>query len=185
MKKLLFSFVVFTVLLFIGCQENSITDPVSNNTNLNLATSEQSFLDKDIISSYPGVIKLEGTLFDPSHYFNNYAAISGFVRYSLDKVILDRIPEDTPIKVRLYVNAELKEDPSGQYSKSLFVNGASEDYVYKSAPNDPVYYLEKSFSVKKNPLNLVFKFQVDEKSLTLISMRLVKRSELPIPDPEM
>ena len=59
MKKLLYSLVVFSVLLLIGCQENSITDPVSNDTNLNLATT---VLDKDIISSYPGVIKLEGML---------------------------------------------------------------------------------------------------------------------------
>lgn len=192
MKKLLYSLVVFSVLLLIGCQENSITDPVSNDTNLNLATTEQSFLDKDIISSYPGVIKLEGTLFDPSHYFNS-VNISGVVRYSLDKVKLDRIPEDIPIKVRLYVNAELNggvfQKVNNGTSQDLvwFVNGTSEDFVYTSASNESVYYLEKSFRVKNNPLNLVLKFKVDEKSLTMVSMRLVKIkiSDLPIPDPEM
>jgi len=176
MKNLFLTIVVFSVLLLIGCQENSITDPVSNDTNLNLATI---VLDKDIISSYPGVIKLEGMLFDPSHYFNNNAAISGVVRYSLNKVELDRIPEDTPIKVKLYVNAELKEglsgrDVSGLDVRSLFVSGTSEDLVYTSATNDQLYYLEKSFRVKNNRLNLIFKFQVNEKSLTMVSMRLVK-----------
>lgn len=187
MKNFLLTLIVFSVLLLIGCQENSITDPVSNDPNPKLATTGQNSLDKDILSSYPGVIKLEGMLFDPSHYFNSNPAISGVVRYSIDYVKLARIPEDTPINIRLYVNAELKEGFSGKVSRSLFVSGTSEDRIYISTTNnDPVYYLEKSFSVKNSLLNLVLKFQVNEKSLTLISMNLfkVKIENLPIPDPE-
>jgi len=173
MKMLLISLVVFSVLLIIGCQ-NSITDPVSNDTSLNPSTIEQSFLDKDLISSYPKVIKLEGMLFDPSHYFNSYATINGVVRYSLDNVKIDRIHEDTPIKVRLYVNAQLKGDITGKDSGGWFINGTSEDFVHIVVdPGPSVNILEKSFRVKNSPLNLVFKFRVEEKSLKLISMRLV------------
>ena len=174
----------------IGCQESSITDPVSNDTELNLGTSEpNNFIDKDLISYYPGVIKLSGMLYDPSHFFNSYAEISGIVRYGSEQINTDKRPPHSAIKVRLYINAELKGGCSGQHHPWL-VSNSSEDLVYTSASIQPVYNLEKSFRVNNtccSPMNLVLKFQVDEKSLKLVSMCLVKVkiSNLPIPDPEM
>jgi hypothetical protein len=196
MKTLFVSLAALLIAFSFGCQENSITDPIVPDHTKFLGTMDENnfasedILNKDMLSAlYPNVIKLEGMLFDPSHLLNSFADISGVVRYGLGQINTDKRPPHSAIKVRLYINAELKGGCSGQHHPWL-VSSTSEDLVYTSASNQSVYYLEKSFRVKNtccSPLNLVLKFQVDEKSLTLVSMRLVKVkiSNLPIPDPEM
>jgi hypothetical protein len=161
----------------IGCQESSVTDPVSNDTEMNLDTAEpDNFLDKDLISYYPGVIKLEGMLYDPSHRLNSFAEINGIVRYRLDQISTDKRPPRPSIKVQLYVNAALLGGHTGQ-NRHWTVNNTAEDIIYTSPDNQSVYFLEKSFRVRNTccaPLNLVLKFQVSEKSVALMSMHLVK-----------
>ena len=189
MKTLLACLVAFLFAFIIGCQESSITDPVSNDTELNLGTSEpNNFIDKDLISYYPGVIQLEGGLYDPSHRLNRMAKISGIVRYNFEKVTLDKTSPKSAIKVNMYINAELKGGCPGHGPWVVF--GTSEAIVNTSVNYQQVIFVEKSFKVRYtccSPMNLVLKFQIDEKSLKLVSMRLVKVkiSNLPIPDPEM
>ena len=93
MKTLFASLVAIFLAFFIGCQESSITDPVSNDTGWNLGTS-----DKDIINNYPGAIKLDGMLSDPSNpsnTINNTVKISvadtgpGIPRPALKRVFDD------------------------------------------------------------------------------------------------
>lgn len=174
MKTLVVSLAALLFAFFVGCQESSITDPVSNDTELNLGTAEPSILDKDLISYYPGAIKLEGMLFDPSHYFNSFAEIKGIVRYRLDQINTDKRPPRPAIKVQLYVNAELRGGHTG-HNRPWTVNNTSADVVYTSSANQLVYFLEKSFRVRTTccaPLNLVLKFQVNERELNLVSMEL-------------
>jgi hypothetical protein len=185
MKTLFVSLVTFLFALIIGCQESSITDPVSNDTEFNQGTAVLNAMDKD---NYHEVIYLQGMLQDPSHFFNSFAEIKGTVRYRLEKIITDQRPPWEAIKVQLKVNALLKGGCPG-HKGPWTVDNNSVDMVYKSPENESVYYLEKSFRVCNTccaPLNLVLKFQVDEKKLSLVSMALeLVPGWLPIPDPEM
>jgi hypothetical protein len=77
MKTFFVTLAAFSLTLFFACQENSITDPVINDTGMQHSTPMENTLDKDALSYYTGAIKLEGILLDPSHHFNAYAEING------------------------------------------------------------------------------------------------------------
>jgi len=176
MKTLVVSLVAFLFALIIGCQESSITDPVSNDTEFNRNTTVPNSADKDFTSYYPGVINLEGKLFDPSHPFDKSAMIYGVVRYGLDSNPsgVEQRPPFAAIKVRLFINAELKGGCTGQ-GHPWTVNSRSEDIVYITGINQSIYNLEKSFRVRNTccaHLNLILKFKVEEKTLKLVSMSL-------------
>ena len=189
MKTLFVALVALFFAFIIGCQENSITDPVTNDTGAEFTTTTALDIDKDLISYYPGVVKLSGSIFDPSHRLNSYAEINGVVRYRLEKIYTDKTrPPRAAIKVQLYVNAALKSNCPKQDRPWTVINTA-EEVVYISPIAQSVYFLEKSFRVRNTcctPLNLVLKFQVDEKVVTLVSMELKRVPGLvTIPDPEM
>jgi len=188
MKTLFVSLVVIFFAFLIGCQENSITDPLMNDTGAEFTTATATEIDKDLVSNYPGAIKLNGLIHDPSHRLNSFAEIQGIVRYKLEKIYTDSRPPRPALKVNLYVNADLISNcPKSDLLWT--VNKTSEDVIHTSTAKDPVYFLEKSFRVSYTccaPLNLVLKFQVDEKVVTLISMKLEKVPGIvPILDPEM
>ena len=174
MKTLFASLVAIFLAFFIGCQESSITDPVSNDTGWNLGTA-----DKDIINNYPGAIKLDGMLSDPSNpsnTINNTVKISGVIKYKLELVQFDPAPPapQSAIKVNLNVKAELTNSYSNQDEHVWFVTGTSEDFVYQKA-DQQFYFLEKSFKVQKGTgraLDLILKFRVSERELVLESTRL-------------
>jgi hypothetical protein len=173
MKTLFASLVAIFLAFFIGCQESSITDPVSNDTGWNLGT-----VDKDI-NPYPGTIRLDGMLDDPSHPSNtivNTVKISGVIKYKVELVQFDPAPPapQSAIKVKLNVKAELYNRYSNQDEHVWFVTGTSEDLVIRKA-DQQFYFLEKSFKVHKGAgpaLDLVLKFRVTERELVLESSRL-------------
>jgi len=184
--KTLFVFLVALLFTFlIGCQENSITEPVINDAGAELTITTPT-IDKDIINYYPGSMKLEGMLYDPSHRLNSFAEIRGMVRYRLQSVTL--VPKQKAIKVGFYVNAELKSNCLNQHCPWTVIDTA-EEVLYSSSAIQSVYFLEKSFRVRNTcccPLYLVLKFQVDEKAVTLVSMSLKKAPVIvPNQDPKM
>jgi len=186
MKTLFVALVAILFAFFLGCQ-SSITDPeVLEPTKFVGASEQENSAYKDALSYYPGTIKLDGMLYDPSHHFNSFAEINGIVRYRLEQTNTAKRPPRSAIKVQLYINAELI---GGHTGKKLpwTVNGTSEDIIYTSPTNQAVYCLEKAFRVKNtccNTLNLVLKFKVAEKLLTLESMHLMTANTriLPIGD---
>ena len=174
MKTLFASLVAIFLAFFIGCQESSITDPVSNDTGWNLSTAN-----KDIINHYPGAIKLDALLSDPSNPSStiiNNVKMSGVVKYKLELVQFDPAPPapQSAIKVKLNVKTELYNRYSNQDEHVWFVTGTSEDLVIRKA-DQQFYFLEKSFRVHKGTgpaLDLVLKFRVTERELVLESTRL-------------
>jgi hypothetical protein len=176
MKNLFIPLTALLFAFFLGCQ-STITDPVvTDNPNVKITAEENVYVLKTSISAYRGVIKLEGLVFDPSHPLNSFAEIGGVIRYNLEERFFDPIPPapQSGIFVDLYVDAELKGGCSGQ-QHPWTVKTTSQDMVYTSDVNASFSYLEKTFRVSNTccaPLNLVFKFQVDEKALTLVSMSL-------------
>lgn len=196
MKTLFVSLVAFLFAFIIGCQESSITDPVSNDTGFNPAVDQDAglnpsvekniTLDKDIISSlYPGVIQLSGILKDPTIMFNGYVGIKGVVRYRVSQIYYDKpAPHTSTMKVQLYVNAELKRELEKTNLVWRVIDKA--ETIFNTTSANQLLFIEKSFRVQnsKVPLNLVLKFQVDEKTVSLVSKELrLANSAVIIPDP--
>lgn len=175
MKTLFVTLAAFLFAFIAGCQ-SSITDPVVPEPNKFIGTTdEETFAYKDAVSTWPGIIKLEGSLYDPSHRLNSMAEISGIIRYNFEKVNLDKASPKPAIKVKMYINAELSGGCLGQGLWIVF--GTSEAIINNFVNYQQVIFIEKSFKVRYTccyPMNLVLKFQVGEKALTLVSMRLVK-----------
>lgn len=162
MKTLFVSLAVLLFAFFSGCQD-SVTDPAVSLT--------ENYVGKDIIHAFPGIIKLNGTIFDPGH--DNLVAINGVVRFDLKHVYYKQRPPKIGMKVSLWVSAELKNAITDA-DKRLIISGTSEDIVYNSSVDPLVYYLEKSFKVQNSSpaLDLVLKFRIEDKNLELESMQL-------------
>jgi len=189
MKTLFVALVALLFAFFLGCQ-SSITDPeVTDHTKFFGSAGEETFTYKDVFNSkYPNLLKLQGTLLDPSHRPNAYAEISGVVRYGIREVkggttaqippeFYKVAPSGTPdkqFKVDLYVDADLK---GGHYRPNhpWGVQKAADQIVNIKSAHQSAIYIEKSFRVKNTccaPLDLVLKFEVNEKELKLVSMEL-------------
>ncbi len=83
MKNLLLTLVSFSVLLLIGCQENSIVDSISTKS-LNRSQTPDNNINT-------GTIKLGGLLVLPGG-FQSYYTIEGQIDYTHELVLLDPIP---------------------------------------------------------------------------------------------
>jgi hypothetical protein len=187
MKTLFVALVTFLFALIIGCQESSITDPVSNDTGTNSVAQESIYMDKDISSYYPGVIKLDGLLPDPSHFLNSFARIKGMVRYRMDEIKINDLTTSPPnaVSVKLFVSAQLFGESPKPVSPWI-VTGTSADVMVYTHNGLANYVLEKSFRVRNTSLNLILKFRVYDKSVKLTSMTLKKVDDsVQIPDPTM
>jgi len=186
MKTLFVAFVALLFAFFIGCQ-SSITDPVSENTNMTGTTDDETFVYKESVSAWPGVIRFDKDICEPIHNTCNTTVIGGVIRYKVDA---SRMPYDTePIskKVSIYINAEIKSGFGG-VNGAWIVFGRTEKIVYLPTPNDQIYTFEKEFTVKNTGnfcLKLAVKFELVNKSVKLVSMILRKCAELPIGDPEL
>lgn len=187
MKTLFVALVALLFAFFLGCQ-SSITDPEVLEHTKFFGTSEDNSIDKDWFTvQYPNAIKLDGMLFDPSH--NNYASIEGVVRYGSKQVNIgpsgERIvdfykvkPSGTPpekrLKFNLYIDATLKAYCS-VHNHPWTVKKAAEQIVTVSPSNPSVIYIQKSFRVQNTccaPLDLIMKFEVNERELKLVFMNL-------------
>ena len=161
MKQLLFSLVVFSILFVIGCQENSITDPVSAESIKKDQTTVDPFTS--------GVIPLEGVLVVPGG-FQSYYDIQGQINYTHELVLLSpgpRVPQYY-IDLNLSVRAVLTDEGHNVFR----ISSESEDFVHVS--EDGISILEKSFSVlgRRDGLVLVCRFLLTTDGIGLSSMWL-------------
>ena len=185
MKTLFVALVALLFAFFIGCQ-SSITDPVSENTNMTGTVEDETIAYKDAVSYWPGVIRLDGSICEPIHNTCNTTLIAGVIRYDI-KPILTGGHTIRALKVGLYVNAEFKPNFS-ETSGPWRVYGRTEDIVSLRASNQEVYTLNKNFLLGNTGdyrLILALKFEVNEKVVKLVSMELRNNySVVPIGDPE-
>lgn len=180
MKKLFVLAVIFLAAIFFGCQENSITDPITDSSGdiKSPAVEIISGIDKDFISYYPNFIKLEGFLPDPSHRPNATVQIKGMLRYKLALVAgyPSRPSPQHFVALEMDLNARLY---GGCNHGEWIAAGRTSENITFSAMNLAYEFVEKSFRVKSNccgTLDLVLKFKVTEKTLVLDSMWLKKVS---------
>ena len=172
MKKLLFSPVVFSVLLIIGCQENSITDPVS------IETTNKSQNQEGSISR--GTIPLEGILVHHGG-FNSYYSIEGSIEYTHELILFDPKPPSPQYNVYLNLSVDaILTNPDLPGRNSWTISSESEDVFYVS--EDGIYILEKSFPVldRNDGLALVCRFLVTTDGVGLNAKWLSSSNDLSV-----
>ncbi len=169
MKKLLSSFVFFSVLLIVGCQENSITNPVQS--------SENSYKNSDI--PLTGTIQLQGSLDNPYPVFNSYFIISGEVTYQLMINYLDPIPPNPQeiLSLQLNANADLSSyctvcGPLVNETPAGVIEDQTNDIMYIT--DDGSHTIVKTFPIQKRDDGMVLKcsFLVNTNGVTLDAMWL-------------
>ena len=169
MKNLLLTLVAFSVLLLIGCQENSITDP----------TQDIELQKDDGPNVNRGTIILEDVLNNPYPVMNSFYKITGEVQYLETLQLFDPIP---PIPqymafLQISISADLIElcttcsppvtDPIAGYIVSEF----SDEILINS---DDAYLLQKSFAIEGREDGMVLRadFSVTTNGVELNDMWL-------------
>ena len=161
MKNLFISLVAVSVLLVIGCQENSITDPVSNKS-VNKDQSPDPY--------QHGFITLEGALSDPYPIGNSFYIISGQIEFE------HRLVSQNYVSLHLLTNANLQYlctvcSPSEDDVHGEFISTDSEDYLFIAGS---FTVLEKSFTIqgREDGMNLKCRFLVTSGGIELNAMWL-------------
>lgn len=167
MKKLLLSIASLSfLLLLIGCQDNSITDPYSSRS-LNKSNLMHS-------NKFEGVITLDQKLADPDR-INDYFLLRGnikFAEYLFDNPLIDSAPQLTAAglneKLDISVDAVLRGILSSSADQSVLkVDSKSDDIVFVNTNGTDT--LVKSYPVigRKDKLELVLTFAVTENGIKL------------------
>ena len=164
MKKLFLTTVVFSVLFIIGCQENSITDPVT----VELTNKVQPG------PTHQGTITLERMLTNPYPVMNSYYMVNGAIEFEHSLEVLNTVPavQQYSASIKLAISAGLTylctvcgenndEPPAG------FISSQSNDTV-TFAENDR-YILEKSYQIqgREDGMVLVCRFFITTKDVRL------------------
>ena len=160
MKKFIFSLVISSVLFLIGCQENSITDPVQ----------------EDLQKNDPGrgTIALEGDLADPRVLLDdnriNHLTILGAVKFEHRFEYTDAAPPAAQqyVSLSLSMNAEL-QDRNSPEDVIWSLSGKSRDIIYVSDNSDRNYMLYKYYTVQGSDdgMRLVCRFLVTTNGVDL------------------
>jgi hypothetical protein len=166
MKKFFLTAVALSVLLLIGCQENSITNSVKDVGQQAIPKSDDPLVNQ-------GIIELDGILEVPG-LTTSFLEISGQVEFVHELVLVDPIPPASQYYVSLsfQLNAELS-DPYSENHQDFTISSESQDLIYVS--EDGIYLLEKSFAVqgRRDGLILLCRFLVTTDGVGLNEMWLV------------
>jgi len=173
-KKIFNSLVLFcigclvaaAVFFFVGCQENSITDPIATEA-----------VDKDQAGTgdtyFHGIILLEGALNDPYPVGNSFYRISGQIEYKQKSVHESPMLIITQRYASLHfsINAELQYvctvcTPSEEYSIADFISAVS--------------LLEKTYTIRgrDDGMTLKVRFLVTANGTELGAMWLALPSQI-------
>jgi hypothetical protein len=142
MKRLFFTSVIFSVLLFIGCQESSITEPAGT-------------LEKTGNPGGKQIIQMNFMIDDP---FAGSVEIVGEVYYTHEVGNSDQFSDLFLVSVTLDLNAELN-DMLGMMHLEWKTSGKSEDSMYIS--EEGMYILQKAYSItNRNDVVLIVQYLV-------------------------
>jgi hypothetical protein len=157
--------VVATVL--VGCQENSITDPVS------VGASEALQLSK---TQPVNSLALHAILHQPGNVHNSFVEITGVVAYQTSVVPLDPIPPNPQYAVRLHLTANAEVRPYEPTVPPMLpvwhVSETSEDWV--PIPESGATFVTKGYQIagRIDGMLLKVKLQVTLTGVELSSMWL-------------
>ncbi len=165
MKKLFFAFALFLALFLLGCQENSITDPVL------AGSGDKANVTSPAITS--GSIPLEGILKVPGE-LNTYYSIKGSVDFTeqMSAPVTSDSPSGFAIKVTLSANGTLDDAANSVRPARLehnlwYFSSNSKDELFTSV--DGKYKIEKVYQIKgrTDGMVLVCQFFVTTSSVEL------------------
>jgi hypothetical protein len=128
MKKLFLTTVVFSVLVIIGCQENSITEPVGT-------------LEKTGDPVNREIIQMNFVINDP---LAGSVELVGEVYYTHELASSDQLSNLFLVSVSLDLNAQLFDMLGGTHPE-WSSSGKSEDSMYIS--EEGIYILQKAYSI--------------------------------------
>ena len=171
MKKLFLTLVTFSILFVVGCQENSITDPL---------TVEPTNKVQQTDPSNQGTITLERMLTDPYPVMNSYFIINGVIEYEHTLVTREPVPPETYVSLNLSVTADITNfctvcEPQTSDFSAGTISNESNDEISISIWEDEIFLLEKSFPIqgREDGMVLVCKFFVTVNGIGLDEMWLV------------
>lgn len=161
MKILYLLILFFSILLLIGCQDNSITAPLTT----------EAVNKNHIPGPYQhGFISLEGMLSDPYPIGNSFYVINGQIEYE------HRLVSQNHVSLNLVTNADFQYictvcSPSQDDVHSAFISNDSEDYLLI---NEEFIILEKTFIIQGREDGMVLKcrFRVSTSTMELNAMWL-------------
>jgi hypothetical protein len=172
MKNLIISLAAASVLFVIGCQENSIIDPIANeSSNKVQAETPDTYL--------RGTILLEGVLRDPYPVGNSFYRINGEIEFEQRFVNAEPITQLSKRYAALYftTNAHLSYfctvcSPPEDDVLAGIISEVSEDYV--PLGGNYVSLLEKTFKIQGRTDSMVLKvrFLVSNSGVEMSSMWL-------------
>ncbi|HSW56532.1 MAG TPA: hypothetical protein VLH59_15730 [Ignavibacteriaceae bacterium] len=155
MKNLFVSLVSAAVLFAIGCQENSITEPVVNEP----IDKVQSGSPETYLHDF---IRLEGALNDPYPIGNSFYVVSGLIEYEQRTVYVDPMLPTAQRYASLYftTDAEFRYlctvcPPSEEDNLAGFISDVSEEFV--PLGGNFVSLLEKTYAIQGRDDGMTFK----------------------------
>ncbi len=162
-KVTFFSRLFSLVLLLIGCQENSITDP---------ASTEQVNKDQNPGPYQHGFISLERMLSDPYPVMNSFYIINGQIEYEHRVVSQNYVSLHLVDQCRASKFMHSMFSIRKRYTLVAFISNDSEDYLLITGS---FTVLEKSFTIQGREDGMVLKcrFLVTTGGIELSAMWLV------------
>ena len=155
MKKIFLTTVVLSILFIVGCQESSITDPVTVESTNKVQQPE---------SSHQGTIILERMLTDPYPVMNSYYLINGTIEFEHTRVYIDPIPPEPQyyISLQLSISANLTYlctvcPTPDEETVAGSISNESQDAIFISIWEDEIFFLEKSFPIQGREDGMVLK----------------------------
>lgn len=149
----------------VGCQDNSITNPITGKSS-----AERHFSK----ANSAGTIPLNGVLREPGG-FNSFTQITGQVVYTTTLIPRDPIPPNPQwaVLVTLAVDAELR--PFGLEDPVWHVSNFSRDELAVSE-DDGTMFLEKNYRIegRNDGVSLHLQFYVTETNVSLVRMWLAQ-----------
>ena len=174
MIKLLFPLVVLFILFVIGCQENSITNPVQLDGKGNVQKNADPHVNN-------GIITLEGMLRNPYPVMNSYYLINGKIKYQQTLEVFDAIPRNHQYLISrdLSVSADLTDyctvcGPPFTGISTGTISIETNNIIYMCEDGSCIYLLEKSFPIqgRTDGMVLMCRFSVRMDSIELNAMWL-------------
>jgi len=174
MKKLFLTIVTFSILFAIGCQENSITDPITNEP-INKA------------KPYPfhqGTITIDRMLGDPYPIMNSFFLINGEIEYNYRLAIINSDPAERQysVSLNLTIFAGLTYlctvcDENDDESLVGYIDSQSNDTVTLTGTDG--YILKKSYLIygREDGMVLIIKLLVTTKGVSLYKTFLVLQDD--------
>jgi len=169
MKTLFITLAALVILFVIGCQENSVTDPLPNgaaNKNQNINTYNH------------GIIHLQQVLNDPHPIGNSYYIVNGQIEYKHRLVFLNPIQPATGSNVSLHLSiaaglqyfCSVCSSPSAEELAGFISSELEENLLITGSFS----LLQKSFVIqgREDGMVLTCRFLVTTSGMELSAMRL-------------